>query len=210
MKIVSMPTRDQVIALAAIFQVCKLVDDLARNGTVPQQPFATSIHSLFEQNPASTEAVFGSVANLADGIEAMYQMFSNPGALRRSDRLRYFLSILHLQRKLVKSTRIMKQLDTGIDQAVKQASLFSETHDNVLANLADLYKNTISTFSHRIQVNGMAQHLQQPHIANRIRCLLLAGIRAAILWQQVGGNRLHLALRRRQIVEHLKQLRSSL
>jgi len=210
MRLTSLPTRDQVIALAGIFQACKLVDDLARNGTTAQPPFATSVHSLFEQNPVSTETVFGSVSSLTTGIETMYKLFSAPGTLRRSDPLRYFLSILYLQRKLAKNRSMMARIDQGIDQAVKQAEVFSETHENVLANLADLYKNTVSTFSHRIQVNGLAQHLQQPHIANRIRCLLLAGIRAAILWQQVGGNRLHLAFRRRQIVDHLRQLRSQI
>lgn len=210
MKMLSVPTRDQVIALAGVFQACQLVDDLARQGSVSSQAFAVTIHSIFEQNPASTEAVFGGIDGLTTGIDSMRQLLSKPGAMKRSTRLRYFMSLLLLQRKLAKNKSMLARLGTGIEQAARQAEIFGETHDNVLANLADLYQNTISTFSYRIQVSGQAQHLQQARNANRIRCLLLGGIRAAMLWQQVGGNRLHLAFRRQQMLNHLQQLRTEL
>jgi high frequency lysogenization protein len=44
--------------------------------------------------------------------------------------------------------------------------------------------------SPRIMVNGDPAHLNNPENANRIRALLLAGIRAAMLWRQSGGGRL--------------------
>jgi high frequency lysogenization protein len=48
----------------------------------------------------------------------------------------------------------------------------------------------------RIQVSGNPAYLQQSGIAQRVRCLLFAGIRSAFLWHQVGGKRSHLLLRR--------------
>jgi high frequency lysogenization protein len=83
---------------------------------------------------------------------------------------------------------------------------FSETHDNVIAGLAEIYSDTISTFSFRIQVMGEYQHLQQPRIANRIRTLLFAGIRSAVLWRQLGGRRLKIILYRNKITRNAEQL----
>jgi high frequency lysogenization protein len=58
----------------------------------------------------------------------------------------------------------------------------------------------------RIQVAGSAIYLQQPAIAQRIRCLLFAAIRSAFLWQQLGGTRVHLVLYRKNLVRLLPQL----
>ncbi|MDO6805406.1 DUF489 family protein, partial [Wenyingzhuangia sp. 1_MG-2023] len=65
---------------------------------------------------------------------------------------------------------------------------------------------TLSNLSFRIHVTGDPMHLQNEHTANKVRALLLSGIRAAILWRQVGGRRWHLLLRRKQYLNALAQL----
>ena len=67
---------------------------------------------------------------------------------------------------------------------------------NTIAAVADLYKRTLSNLSFRIHVTGNPTYLQNPATANKVRALLLAGIRAAILWRQVGGKRWHLMVSR--------------
>ena len=49
-------------------------------------------------------------------------------------------------------------------------------------------------------VRGEPEYLSQAGNANRIRALLLSGIRAAVLWRQLGGNRLRLLFSRSRIV----------
>ena len=46
-------------------------------------------------------------------------------------------------------------------------------------------------------VSGEPHHLSDPKNANKIRALLLAGMRSAVLWRQLGGNRLQLLLARK-------------
>ncbi|XMR37004.1 DUF489 family protein [Escherichia coli] len=41
----------------------------------------------------------------------------------------------------------------------------------------------------RIQVAGTPLFLQQPLVQHKVRALLLAGIRACVLWRQLGGSR---------------------
>jgi high frequency lysogenization protein len=76
----------------------------------------------------------------------------------------------------------------------------------VVARLADTYSQTISTLSPRIMVSGENNQLKNPENANRVRALLLAGIRSAVLWRQCGGRQWHLLLQRRKLIESARQL----
>jgi high frequency lysogenization protein len=77
-----------------------------------------------------------------------------------------------------------------IDQIPQQIEYFGAINSpQVIARFADIYHRTISELSPRVHVHGESTFLQQPDNVNRIRALLLAGIRAAILWQQKGGRR---------------------
>jgi high frequency lysogenization protein len=55
-------------------------------------------------------------------------------------------------------------------------------------------------------VNGEQQYLSNPDNVNRIRALLLAGIRAGVLWHQVGGRRWHILFNRKGLVDTASQL----
>ena len=70
----------------------------------------------------------------------------------------------------------------------------------MLARLADSYATTVSQLQPRIMVQGKPEYLNTPANANRIRALLLAGMRSAVLWRQLGGNRLRLLWTRKHIV----------
>ncbi len=205
------PTRDQAIALAGVFQACQLVDKLARTGSIPIQQLSIEVHSLMEQNPASTEAIFdygehNAASNLELGIDTIQQLFRDKHKNRYPDTLRYVIGVMHLQRKVGKNPTMLEQIGKGIERAKAQAEHFTLSHENVIANIADVYQNTVSTQRFRIQVSGEANHLQQTAVANRVRCLLFAAIRAAILWQQLGGRRWHFFVFRGHLLRHLEAL----
>ena len=92
-------------------------------------------------------------------------------------------------------------IEEGIEQAERQVEHFSMTHENVIAALASIYSEQISPLSPRIMVEGSDGHLSNPTNAAKIRALLLAGIRAAILWRQCGGSRLQLLFKRRSYLD---------
>ncbi|MDF9756244.1 CII-binding regulator of phage lambda lysogenization HflD [Pseudomonas hunanensis] len=66
-----------------------------------------------------------------------------------------------------------------------------------------MYQDTLSTLRQRIQVHGDMRFLQQASNASKIRALLLAGIRAARLWRQLGGHRWQLVFSRRKLLNEL-------
>ena len=78
------------------------------------------------------------------------------------------------------------------------------------AEYAAAYQASISTLGKRIQVTGNPALLQQDETANNIRALLLGGIRFAWLWQQLGGRRWHLVLKRKQLLRAMEALNTIL
>jgi high frequency lysogenization protein len=204
------PSREQTLALAGIFQACKLVDSYARTGTASTEGVEIALYSLLQQNPESTLAVYKDIANLEQGLATMEKILANPKDNGNALALRYVIGVLHIARKIAANPKMLERIGSGIDKAARQAEHFSPTHANVIANIADLYQNTISTLKFRIQVNGVATNLQQPAIASRIRCLLFSAVRSAFLWRQLRGNRLQLLVQRGKLLAQVQQLRSEI
>lgn len=197
--------QDITLALAGVVQAAVLVEQVAKTGNADQDAMKCSIESLFDLNPASTLAVYGgSPQNLRLGLEALRDMLA--GKHKHQEAMRYALGALHLQKKLAGRRDMLNTIASRISQAAGQAEHFSSTHENVVGNLGQIYSETISTFRFRIQVMGDYNYLQQTRIASQIRALLLAAIRSAILWRQLGGNRWQLLLQRKAITSQIEQL----
>ena len=200
----------QTIALAAIFQAASLVEQLARTGEIPAAELELLITSLFKQNTDSFDEVYGAKPNLQAGYHGICKLMgSDVTKLKQEikpDVMRYALSIMHLESRLRKNTHMMNQLGDSIQSSVRQAEHFHITHESVIGSLADTYKQTLSTLSFRIKVAGNPQILQNSHNANKVRALLLAGIRAAILWRQVDGRRWHLLFNRKRYIKDAQSL----
>jgi high frequency lysogenization protein len=201
----------RTLALAGVFQAAELVQQVARHGRRVTPAVQASIHSLFMIDAVDAADVFGGVRGIAAGLRRLqHQLGDGRESPRDPELTRYAVAMLFLERKLSRRPKMLRRLRAGIETAAGQADYFSETHANVVARLGDLYRDTISTMTPRIMVSGEAAILSNPDNAALIRALLLAGIRAAVLWHQCGGNRWQLLLRRRRILHAVEQLIASL
>lgn len=201
---------DRVLALGGIFQAAGLVQRAARTGQTEAAPFEASIRSIFTIDAPSIEDVFGGARGVEYGLALMGKLFGTKGSPEDMEITKYVIGVLTLARKLVRNGAMVERLRIGIEKAAAQAEVYSPTHANVLASLADTYSNTLSTLAPRIMVNGEHVHLNNPDNANRIRALLLAGIRAAVLWNQAGGSRLQLVFGRNKLVAEAERLLAEL
>ena len=199
---------DKTLALAGIFQATALVKDIATRGQLDIHDFEATIRTLFVTDPDVVTEVYGQVEYLRTGIMTLIEQLGDQKGQRDLDVARYVISLLHLQRKLAKNKPMLATLSAGIERARRQAEHFHVTHENVIANLADLYSETISTLPPKIMVSGDSQYLSQADTANRIRTLLLAGARSAVLWSQLGGSRWQILLQRRRFVDQAEQILS--
>ncbi|MDR9468954.1 high frequency lysogenization protein HflD [Marinospirillum sp.] len=199
-------SKRQTVALAGVLQAAQLVHELAGRGLVDQHTFETSISSILVTNPESTEDIYGGdLFNLRPGARALRKILLKEKDVHPNI-MRYAVGILVLQTKLMKDNAMLTALGERLDAIQAQAQHFSPTHENVLAALAGLYQDTLSTFSFRVQVQGDPQILQQQGNADKIRALLLAGVRSAMLWSQAGGKRWKLIFARKRLLRDLEEL----
>ena len=101
---------------------------------------------------------------------------------------------------------MLQRISDAIHAASLQADHFNTTHENVLANLAETYKATISTLTPRIMVQGEHGYINNSDNANKVRALLLAGIRSAVLWHQCGGSRIQILFNRRAYITEAEKI----
>lgn len=195
-------TEEQVIALGAIFEAAIQVDKLARTGQNQEGPVRCLLQSVFERSPDNVMEIYGgSHHQVRHGIQALEAMLERDTASLQRDALRYVMNLLALERQLAKRDDMLQVLGQRLDQVSNQVEHFGLLHDNVMAGLGGTYQDTLSTLRLRIQVQGDMRYLQQPDTANQIRALLLAGIRSARLWRQLGGHRWQMLFSRRKLLD---------
>lgn len=184
--------QDRIIALAGLMQAVSLVQQIAETGQVDQPAFETMLNSLLMVNAPSTEAVYGEISQLNLGFKQLIKQLSKSKDKKDIQLLRYAIGLLHLERQLAKRPAMMDLIGREIEQLPQQIEYFGDINNpQVIARFADIYHRTISELTPRIQVHGQPGFLQQADNVNRVRALLLAGIRSAILWRQKGGKRWH-------------------
>jgi high frequency lysogenization protein len=196
--------QEQLIALGAVFQAAVMVDKIAKTGQAAESEVTCLINSLLVRDANGTLDVYGGDdLNLRDGYRALVSALErDPTSLQREP-LRYALALLGLERQLDKRGDLLQLMGNRLDQIQSQADHFGIGHENVISSCGALYQDTISTFKQRIQVQGDSRFLQQPANASKIRGLLLAGIRSARLWRQLGGHRWQLVFSRRKLLREL-------
>ncbi len=184
------PYQDRVIALSALMQTATLVQQIADSGQVNNDDFSTMLGSLLATDATSTADVYGGIENLRTGLLQFNQQLTKKKSNKDVVLLRYAIGLLHLERKLAKRPAMLDLISREIEQIPQQVEYFgSITSPQVVARFASIYERTVSELTPRVQVYGDASFLQQPDNVNKVRALLLAGIRAAVLWRQKGGNR---------------------
>ncbi|NBB09632.1 high frequency lysogenization protein HflD [Pseudomonas sp. SLFW] len=201
------PIQEQLTALGGVFQAAVLVDRIARTGQASETAVGCLLGGLLVMDPKDTLEVFGGDdLNLREGYRALASALErDPGTLQREP-LRYALAMLGLERQLSKRDDMLETIGKRLPQIQSQVEHFGIVHENVIAASGALYQDTLSTLRQRIQVHGDMRNLQQPNNASKIRALLLAGIRCARLWRQVGGHRWQLVISRRKLLKELYPL----
>lgn len=204
---------DQVIALAGLFQATRVVRQIATTGNSDSDDLTTALNSVLEMTPSKTIAVYGTLPQLEHGLEMLKGYFGGQAAKEDIEVTRYIASIIHLERQLSKNKEMLDLIKNSIMRIQQQSQHFPPPHENIIAAIADLYSNSISQLNPKIVVHGEEEYLSVNVNANKVRALLFAAIRAAVLWRQCGGNRWHFIIHKSKIqrcaVNLLEQVRNT-
>jgi high frequency lysogenization protein len=196
---------NQTLALAGMFQAATLVDELALHGNCNTAAFDCSIDSLFTIDAATTEEALGDVSQLARGCEALRDYLGGENRSPGRNIAYYLLSILKISTQVLRDAKLSSELLEGLRGIERNASDFELSRTSVINKIDGLYQGCISSLNPRIIVRGDQNYLRNNDNAARIRALLLAGIRAAVLWQQLGGSKWNLIWSRKKYVNSAKR-----
>ncbi|WP_100640771.1 high frequency lysogenization protein HflD [Alteromonas facilis] len=199
------PEIENQLALAGVCQAALLVQHIARQGEFDAEATEASLSSILVTNPDNTQQVFGSLSNLKLGFQTLLAQLHNKPASKDAELTRYIASILGLERKLAKNPRALAQLGERISHVQRQLDHVDFDNHQIIASLASIYTDVVSPLAPRIQIAGQQQFLSQPLNQQRVRALLLAGVRAAVLWRQMGGKRRNILFKRKSIIAAAQQ-----
>lgn len=197
------PLRNRVIALAGVFQASELAHDFADRGHADQLALDTSIESLYRFDAESVAAVYGDLGGLELGLHKLRANFSGR---RNPNVLQAVVSLMQLGGRVLEDGELAENLSDGLHAISvhrQDAGFDQERH---FERLAQLYVRTISPLRPRVVVRGNPVLLRQDRYVNCVRATLLAGIRSAVLWRQLGGTRWQLIFRGRSVLHLSRQL----
>lgn len=200
---------NQSLALAGMFQVAVLIDALALTGNCDNEAFSGSFDSLFTFDAETTRDVYGELSRLNQGFTALDAYLG--GATKPTSRniAYYVLSMLKIARVLMANQQLSDRLFDGLQNIERRSREFELSRGSVIGQIDGLYQETISNLDPRILVRGEQHHLLNDDTAARIRTLLLAGIRSAVLWKQLGGSKWKLLLARKRYVAAARRFMSA-
>jgi len=198
--------QSRCIAFAGMCQAAYLVDKLSTTGsTGNQSAFEASLHSIMRTESDSPLDIFGGYSSLNVGFNSMLEQLGNKDKKRNMQITKYLIGMIILEKKLSKNPGTLNLLSERINQVQRQLAHFEINDNAILSNLDSIYKELISPLGPRIQVNGNPTCLQQEQTQHKIRALLLAGVRATVLWRQLGGKRTQLILSRKAMIHQVNQ-----
>jgi len=198
--------QDKTLALAGVYQSVILVQEVARTGKVSDAQLAALLETLFRFDANSVMDVYGDVSTVKKGLTTLIDQLSGNSQKIDQEIIRYGINILHLEKLLNKSPEIMNKLFESLEKTQDKMNYFDVSHENIIASLADIYQQWISPVGSKIMVQGEPDYLSQAYNVNKIRALLFAGIRSAVLWRQCGGSRWQLLFSRKKYIDSAQQL----
>lgn len=203
--------RSESIALAALFQCCTQINRIAHTGYCDEQAVSTVFRALLVTDPNTIDDIY-KISELKTGFRELIEGFSAEGITDNSanELVKLAMQVISLTDRIVRNTslynRLSNEIDKLKDQIEKACPNFLEGKTSVVLSkenvekFAQLYQSLISPNFSKLLIFGEERFLSSTENQNRIRALLLAGIRAVVLWNQVGGKKLYLMFRRKEIV----------
>jgi high frequency lysogenization protein len=188
---------ERMLALAGLVQALQQVRRIADTGQAEGGILDTAVSSVFRIDAESAQDVYGGIAAVRPGLLLLRGYFRNEGRDELLPRLA--LAVLQLERRFSRDAAAAQVRD-GILEIAPSSERLGTTHPDVLAALGGLYAQTVSQLRPRVLVQGNPHYLGQANVVAEIRAVLLAALRSAVLWRQLGGSLWDFLLRRREMV----------
>ena len=203
----------QALALAGVFQAADLAHHIASRGKINQPFFTVSIGSLLKTNSDDMTRVYGSEWNLKPGLDnlACFLKLQSPTP-HYAYIVKYAFQLLRLGNTMNRDRKMVDNIAPTIRSIQSKTTQLETIPFALVEKLAEVYYQNFSQLSsfQRIRIMGHKEHLGDAKNVSRIRALLLAGVRAAVLWKNVGGNQLILVFRKKMLARELLEIKKTM
>lgn len=198
--------KERTLALAGIFQATELVRQAANHGTWSGYAASSCLHSLFQLEADSIAEIYGGIARMKLGVETTLTVLQ--GDSRYTESLRYAVGLLQIEKKFRKSRKFKETVGSRLEDIASEGIELEqhEREDLQAHEISKLYTETVSKLTPRIIVSGRPQYLKSERTVDWVRTLLMAGLRSATLWNQLGGGRFDLMFGRKKIIREAESL----
>ncbi|NOU49011.1 high frequency lysogenization protein HflD [Pseudoalteromonas sp. JBTF-M23] len=193
-----------VMPLAAMCQITKLVQKTAKYGQFNERETESFLRSIVNLTPDKPEDVYSDPFALKSGYRILLSQLSPQGD-KDVEMVKYIGSLMQLERALMSNKSALDELAKRLKDVERQLQHFDITDSTIIAALADIYSEVISPLGQKIQVFGEPELLKQSATQQKIRALLLAGIRSAVLWRQLGGKRRQFFFGKKKIIAEVQK-----
>jgi len=183
---------EQTIALAGLYQSCYVVSNVAWKGEYNEQDFLPLINSILQIDSTIVKDIYIDIDNIKSGFIYLKKQIIGDIFTRSSETRRYIESLKILSNHLMSDQKTVTLMQNLLKELKENTD--SLTTDEKAEKLSEIYQKTLSKFEPRIIVNGENKYLTDPIQASRIRTALFAGVRATLLWEQLGGSKWKLFL----------------
>jgi high frequency lysogenization protein len=199
----TMDMHSRVLALGGLLQSLRVVRQIAETGHADAAMELCVLDSVFRLDAANTAAVYGGTAHVRPGLLLLREYLSN--AMSDPALPKLGMALLQIERRFNADREMPVLIRQGILALADKAERQGSTHPDVIARLGQLYAETISQLQPKVIVQGNPHYLQQADIVAEIRALLLAGLRSAVLWRQMGGSFWDFAFSRRAMLRAIEE-----
>ena len=198
------PFDDRVLALGALLVALSQVRRIAETGQSDSATLHVALDSVFRLDAADTAAAVGGVDAVRPGLRLLRDYLAGTNKDEALGKLA--MAVMQLERRFVADAAMTERVRTGLRALQGPVERLGSPHHDVVAGLASLYADTISHLRPRVMVQGNPHYLGQAGVVAEIRALLLAALRAAVLWRQMGGSLWDFLFRRRDMAAAIDQL----
>lgn len=201
-----MVTKQQTLALAAVLECCILVQRMAKTGGVDENRLGRMVRTALNLDTPDPETLYGGVDDLRRGLDMIADVARARLDPQQIDVLRMTIAALKLQGSLKRNQACRERLGAGL-LAVNRRNEDVPFSDELYFSLNEIYTDTLSPLRPRIVVKGSHGHLQNAVLVAKVRSALLAAVRNAYLWHQLGGRQWKLVLLRSRYAAFARGLR---
>ncbi len=210
--------KSETIALGALFQCCTQIQRIASTGYYDEKAVSCVLRALAVTDPKSVEDIYNP-EYLTVGFKQIIDSLGKTDLAKGADTIvvtKMALKLITLAHSVERNQRIYQRLSDEIDALSKAVTtehsdflndelcVSSINTQNNIHLFGSLYQSIISPNFAKLLIYGDERFLRDTDNQERIRALLLAGIRAVILWRQVGGRRRYLIFRRKEILKYAR------